>query len=308
MATSLRDRLRRRASLLAQTRRFFDDNGFIEVQPRCVTQQCVVDPYIDPLETMVRTAGGRQRHFLQPSPEAEMKQLLAGGSGSIYAIGPAFRDDESGPHHRPEFTMLEWYEVGADGRGGISRISALSECILGRPCHTVSYRDLFTGSVGLDPIDSSPQTIATLIEDASLAASLGDDRDDILDAVLSLTIMPTLVQPTIVYDYPISQAALAKPSANDDQCAARFEWFAAGVELGNGYDELLDADVLVQRTDQANVRRVAAGRSELPPPASLIQTMRRGMPASAGVAVGLDRLLMVADGETSLSAVLPSPT
>lgn len=297
MTNMTRESLRRRAELVGKIRNFFDRRDFIEVWPRCITSHCVVDPYIDPLETVVRAGGDRVRQFLQPSPEAEMKRMLADRSGSIYSIGPAFRDDESGDWHRPEFTMLEWYEVGADMRGGIETISDLSALVLGSPCRVMSYRDAFAAVTSVDPIEASTGSLAALVGDADLARSLGEHRDDVLDVVMSTRIMPTLIEPTIIHDYPLSQAALAKPSERDENCAARFEWFAGGVELGNGYDELLDVDELINRTKIANERRIAAGREALPPPTPLIDAMRRGLPAAAGVAVGIDRLLMVASGE-----------
>ena len=292
----MRDRLSELAVLLRTIRQFFDGRGFIEVLPRTLTPQCVVDPYIDPIVAEVRGGGTTRRLFLQPSPEAEMKDWLSRGSGSIYSIGPAFRDDETGRHHRNEFTMLEWYEVDVDLDAGMQTLVDLANVVLDETTDRVTYRDAFVQAIGRDPMDTPVQQLAALIADPDLASGLDNDRDAILNVLLDQAVVPSLGRSTILCEYPLSQAALAKPSDRDPACASRFEWFADGVELGNGYDELLDADELVQRTKRANRDRTTAGRATLPMPAALIAAMRRGLPPSVGVAVGLDRLAMVRSG------------
>ena len=292
----MRPPLHQTARLLRTLRRFFDERDFLEVLPRTLATQCVVDPYIDPLTTMVRGDGQTTQHYLQPSPEAEMKSMLAGGSGSIYSIGPAYRDDEIGDLHRVEFTMLEWYEIDVDVEGGIKTLSALSDQLTDQVVEVVSYEDVFVRSVGINPLEDPTERLIAELDDPAFAQTIIDDRDGLLDAVFSSRIQPDLVRPTIVRDYPVSQAALAKPNAHDDRTAARFEWFVGGVELGNGYDELLDAEELVRRTRIANRRRQRSGRTVLPAPTKLIEAMRRGLPPCAGVAVGVDRLAMVLSG------------
>ena len=225
-----------------------------------------------------------------------MKSMLAGGSGSIYSIGPAYRDDEIGDLHRVEFTMLEWYEIDVDVEGGIKTLSALSDQLTDQVVEVVSYEDVFVRSVGINPLEDPTERLIAELDDPAFAQTIIDDRDGLLDAVFSSRIQPDLVRPTIVRDYPVSQAALAKPNAHDDRTAARFEWFVGGVELGNGYDELLDAEELVRRTRIANRRRQRSGRTVLPAPTKLIEAMRRGLPPCAGVAVGVDRLAMVLSG------------
>ncbi|MDE0863404.1 MAG: EF-P lysine aminoacylase EpmA [Rubripirellula sp.] len=307
-------RLRERAELLKNLRQFFDGRGFFEVQPPCLSSDCVIDPYIDPLRVSTSefqlSADWEGEFFLQTSPEAAMKRMLAAGAPSIYSIGPVFRAGEQGEQHNLEFTMLEWYQVGADVEQGIQLLGALASSILNAKHFEVRpYRQLFRDACGLDPIDAPLQSVLEYARhiDASLADSLVEDRDGLLDLILSLVIQPNLGHecPTIVRDYPLSQAALAKPSTQDGQCAARFELFVSGVELANGYDELRDPDVLLDRFRACNDKRQKTGRRPLPLEIPLLEAMRSGLPQCAGVALGVDRLLTVQMGETEISSVMP---
>jgi elongation factor P--(R)-beta-lysine ligase len=303
----LRQRIARRADLVRRVRSFFDAAGFLEVQPNCLEPECVIDPYIDPVSV------GRDQHqlahlddqrlYLQTSPEAAMKRMLVEGSGSIYSLGPVFRAGEWGNHHRIEFTMLEWYEVEAGKWDGIQTLQRFSSSILGGTCAAIAYVEAFKMHAGIDPIEASLDDLIAKIDDRSLTDSMGADRDGLLDIILSDHVQPKLIDPVVVYDYPVSQAALANVSSDDPRCAGRFEWFASGVELGNGYDELRDADVLLQRSALANEKRRLAGRTTLPHPQSLISAMRRGLPKSSGVAVGFDRLLMVHERCSDLASI-----
>jgi lysyl-tRNA synthetase class 2 len=308
--------IRQRAELLRQLRQFFDSRGFLEVQPPCLSRNCVVDAYIDPIE--VSTDQFRLGidlpgpFFLQTSPEAAMKRMLAAGAPSIYSLGPVFRAGERGEMHNLEFTMLEWYEVGGELDDGIRLLGELATEMLGHDSYDVcSYRKLFHESLGLDPIDADLETLRGQVGkiDAALAQAVDDDRDMLLDILLSQVIQPSLGlhHPLIVKDYPLSQAALARPSAEDPQCAARFELFAEGIEVANGYDELVDADVLLERATSANEKRSRAGRRPLPVESPLIGAMRSGLPPCAGVALGVDRLLMIRTGEKSIADVISFP-
>ena len=308
-------RLRERAELLKKLRLFFDQRGFLEVQPPCLTSDCVIDAYIDPLRVDIRefqlgSHHGDGSYYLQTSPEAAMKRMLAAGSPSIYSLGPVFRAGEQGEQHNLEFTMLEWYEVDADVEQGIATLGALACEILNFEHVDVrSYRQVFRDQCGLDPVDVPLADLRryTHAIDPSLASSIAADRDDLLDHILSHVIQPTLGhgKPVILRDYPLSQAALAKPSTRDDKCAARFELFVAGVELANGYDELRDPDVLIERFQSCNEKRKEAGRRPLPIESALVDAMRRGLPQCAGVALGVDRLLTVQLGEKTISSVMP---
>ena len=266
-------------------------------------RQCIVDTHIEPItlaghQLSLASDHAEDPFYLQTSPELAMKRMLAAGSGSIYAIVPVFRGGERGDQHNIEFTMLEWYEIGADLAQGIKTLGTLASLILGCESYTVrSYRDVFREHFAMDPIDDPLQELAGLVEkvDPSLAASLAHDRDALLDVLMSYHVQPSLGQevPTIIKNYPLTQAALARTSDDDPQCAARFELFYRGVELANGYDELRDAEILVQRTDEINQKRAELGQSMIAPPTSLVDAMREGLPACAGVAMGVDRLMMV---------------
>ena len=308
-----------RADLLRKLRRFFDDRGFQEVQPPCLMRQCIADTHIEPIPIAGQAVTGRtvgpgeesETFFLQTSPELAMKRMLAAGAGSIYAIVPVFRGGEIGDQHNVEFTMLEWYDVDADANAGIALLSQLAELIFAsQPCEVQTYRELFQHHLSIDPICEPLEGLEKLVAsvDASLAQSLASDRDGMLDVLMSQIIQPVIGHdaPLIVRDYPITQAALARASEDDPQCALRFELFYRGVELANGYDELRDAEILLQRCEVVNSQRAALGRSAIPIPTDLVDAMRSGLPQCCGVAMGVDRLLMVRTGELlSLSQTMP---
>jgi lysyl-tRNA synthetase class 2 len=222
-----------------------------------------------------------------------------------------FRAGELGDHHNPEFTMLEWYEVGGNLESEVKLLGTLAAQTLRRDGYTVTtYRQLFVDAFAFDPLEVDlavlRKQVATV--DESLASSLGDDRDRLLDVLLSERIQPMLGldQPTIVRNYPLSQAALARVSDDDPQCAARFELLADGVEIANGYDELRDCDVLSERFRRANELRVQSGRKPLGPhEQAWVRAISEELPACAGVALGVDRLLMVRTGSKAVAEVMP---
>lgn len=314
MLTPNIEEIRPRAMLLRQLRQFFDARAFLEVQPPCLSRDCIIDAFIDPIEVKSDQFGLGinlpSRYFLQTSPEACMKRMLAAGAPSIYSIGPVFRSGELGDLHNVEFTMLEWYDVGARLPQGIELLGELASEVLEAAGYEVSdYRQLFLNSLDLDPIEASIESLRAHCDriDRSLTTSIGHDRDQLLDALMSHFIQPSLGQacPLIVKNYPLSQAALARVVDDDPQCAARFELFFGGVELANGYDELLDADQLVERFRKSNARRQQAGRPTLPVNLAIVDAMRAGLPPCTGVAVGVDRLLMAQLRLGSLAGVMP---
>ncbi|MDA8745392.1 EF-P lysine aminoacylase EpmA [Rubripirellula amarantea] len=312
--------LRPRAELLRILRHFLDHRGFIEVQPPCLMSECIADPFIDPITipaNQIATASSRrvQQYYLQTSPELAMKRMLGRGSGSIYSLGPVFRGGEAGGQHNVEFTMLEWYEVGANLAGGVDTLRELAKEIFdAKECDVLNYREAFQLHLSLDPLDCPIEQLQSLVDriDSSLVAKLGQDRDALLDVLLSERVQPHLgkQRPVVLKNYPLTQAALAKPSDDDPQCAARFELFCRGIEIANGYDELLDDSILLERCEKVNQQRIADGRSSLPLPKNLLQAMRDGLPPSAGVAMGVDRVMLVRsairDGVVpDISAVIP---
>src|SRR5690606_32941354 len=201
------------------------------------------------------------QYFLQSSPEFAMKRLLAQGSGPIYSLGPVFRAGERSPRHNPEFTMLEWYDLQEGIEGVIAQTTALVSQTLGiDPPQVIRYRDLFRRYAAMDPIDVPLEELQAAVAevDVDLAASLAGERDALLDVLLTERIEPqTSDQNLVIRNYPLTQAALARPCPHDPQTAERFELLIGGLEIANGYGELLDADELVRRNEENNRKRLA---------------------------------------------------
>jgi lysyl-tRNA synthetase class 2 len=224
----------------------------------------------------------------------------------------AFRAGEIGPLHNPEFTIVEWYLPGDDMAAGMQLLSDLGETLLGRgPARLLNYAAAFQQHVGLDPHRASVAELRTAATACGVSApdSLGDDRDGWLDLLLTERIQPHLGrrEPTIVYDYPASQAALARIREGDPVIGERFELYVDGIELANGYHELLDPAELRRRQAETNAHRRADGRAVLPEESRLLAAMDAGLPAATGVALGWDRLVMIAAGASSIREVMAFP-
>ena len=312
--------------MLRQIRRFFHDRDFCEVQPPCLSRDCVVDAYLDPIRIPTEELGlppetispgmamsERRSFFLQTSPESAMKRMLVDGAPSLFAIGPVFRKAEMGKQHNIEFTMLEWYERGGNAESAIALLGTLAKTIFATQNYeSISYQDAFINTLNLDPITCTTEALTQHVGrvDSELAKSLNRDRDGLLDVLLTTHIEPNLGRevPNILTRYPISQAALAKPCSDDPRLAERFELFFKGIELANGYDELLNADELVRRYDANNVIRRQSGRAPLPTKTTLLKAMQKGLPACSGVALGIDRMLMLKVGAMHINEVIPFTT
>jgi elongation factor P--(R)-beta-lysine ligase len=309
--------LRLRAALLRRVREFFDRRGFLEVETPILSADTVVDRHLDPFTTSVRAEPGKppRRLWLQTSPEQHMKRLLAAGAEAIYQVARVFRRDERGPRHNPEFTLVEWYRTGDGPEEGMTLLSELCEAMLARgPAERLSYHDAFERHAGGDPLAAGVEELAAAAEGLGITApeSLGRrecDRDDWLDLILAERIQPRLGdrRPTILYDYPASQAALARLKPDDPRVAERFELYVAGLELANGYHELTDAAELRRRFEAINARRAADGKPKLPEPSRLLRAMEAGLPPGVGVALGFDRLVMLAAGATRIEDVIAFP-
>ncbi len=303
--------LRLRAELLRRVRVFFEGRGFLEVDTPLLSADTVIDRHLDPFAVQVGSEDG-QICWLQTSPEFAMKRLLAAGAEAIYQVTKAFRREELGPLHNPEFAIVEWYRVGDGLVEGMDLLDELSRAVLERgPAQRVTYRDAFLEHAGLDPLRA---TTAELREAASRTGSppeslRDDDRDSWLDWILVEQVQSHLGQdrPAIMYDYPASQAALARVRDEDPPVAERFELFVAGVELANGYHELVDPEVLRQRNRANNAARVADGKEPLPEESRLLAAMDAGLPQAAGVALGFDRLVMLAAGAERIDEVVAFP-
>lgn len=314
--TATWERLRLRAALLARLRAFFDRRGFLEVETPLLSADVVVDRHLHPLGVVLpddpRLPGVGRRLWLQTSPEFAMKRLLAAGATAIYQITRAFRGAEAGRLHNPEFTLVEWYRGGDDYQAGRQFLSEVAEAALERgPAQQISYAAAFERFVGVDPHCAPVEELAAAARRHGLAApaSLGEDRDEWLNFLLAECVESRLGRgrPTILFDYPASQAALARVRHQRPPVAERFELYADGVELANGYHELTDPAALRQRNAQTNRLRAAAGLPPLPEESRLLAAMEAGLPPCTGVALGFDRLAMIAAGAASLAEVMPLP-
>ncbi|MCW8195012.1 EF-P lysine aminoacylase GenX [Proteobacteria bacterium 005FR1] len=296
--------LRARADLYQRIRAFFAARHYLEIEAPLLGSGGTTDPAIESFRTSLN---GRE-YYLQTSPEFFMKRLLAAGSGSIFSIGKVFRSEEQGRHHNPEFTMLEWYRPGFDDRRMMKEVGELLQQVLGAEVESKSYRALFVEQLGLDPHQAPVDELRNC---ASRHIDFGleeENRDLWLDLLFSHLLQPTLHDRiTLVYDYPASQAALAKVMRNDSgqPVARRFEAFYRGMELANGYWELTDAAEQARRFARDNDYRREAGLPAVHPDTALVEALASGMPDCAGVALGLDRLLMLLTGATQLADVLP---
>lgn len=309
LPTASLEMLRRRAELLKAVRQFFDERGFLEVETPLLSHDTVVDRHLDPLRVTLfadpRRPEQGQQLWLQTSPEFGMKRLLAADVAAIYQITRAFRGGESGRLHNSEFTMVEWYRVGDDYAAGMQLLAELAEAVLGlgRP-ERLTYRDAFLRFANIDPFGAGELTIPV---GSDLPAN--PDRDLLLDYLLTTQVEPNLgrERPTILHDYPASQSALARIRPGDPPVAERFELYVRGIELANGYHELLDPAVLRQRNAENNQRRAADGKYTLPEDSRLLAAMDHGLPACSGCALGFDRLVMVVTGAKSIEEVLAFP-
>ncbi|MCC7083466.1 MAG: EF-P lysine aminoacylase GenX [Pirellulales bacterium] len=308
--------LRLRAELLSKLRSFFAERRFLEVETPILSADVVVDRHLEPLSAMLadiprRPEGGR-RLWLQTSPEFGMKRLLAAGATEIYQVTRAFRGGEIGPLHNPEFTMVEWYRVGDDMSAGMKLLSDLCESLLHcGPAERLSYATAFERHVGVNPHLATTNELAAAAERlrADVPSGLNDDRDGWLNALLATCVEPHLGrrQPTILFGYPASQAALAIVRNDNPPVAERFELYVSGIELANGYHELLDATELRRRNAANNAARIAEEKPPLPEYSRLLAAMEAGLPPCCGVALGFDRLVMLAAGAATISEVMAFP-
>jgi lysyl-tRNA synthetase class 2 len=316
LPTASLDNLQLRATLLGKVRAFFAARGFWEVETPILSADVTVDRHLDPMSTILakdpRKPDVGRTLWLQTSPEFGMKRLLASGATAIYQITRAFRNSEVGPLHNPEFTILEWYRVGDDMAAGMSLLSEFAGAILGTAsAESVSYAEAFERYLEINPHTAN---CAALVDRATAGGlhvpkGLGTDRDGMLNLLLTECIESHLGKraPTILYDYPASQAALARIREDKRPVAERFELYYHGVELANGYHELLDPDELRQRCAVANRARLDDGKPALPVESRLLDAMQAGLPPATGVALGFDRLVMLAAGAKSISEVIAFP-
>lgn len=298
------ERLQQRARLTDQVRRYFAAQGVLEITTPILA--CATTPELNVESFALNTPDGTR--YLQTSPELFMKRLLAAGSGDIYQIGPAFRAHEQGRRHNPEFTLLEWYRVDFDYRQLMAEVETLITQTLANPTPALhlSYRAAFQRYAGLDPWTATPTEYAHCAAHHGLEPVGGLDPDGWLDLLLTQVVSPQFPKDRLTFldDYPPSQAAQAVIVETPYLHAQRFEAYWGILELANGFTELTDALELKQRFEIENGTRAALGRPVVEPDTRLLAALTAGLPACAGVALGLDRLLMVAADVSEITQVM----
>ncbi len=304
--------LRRRAALVAGIRAFFAERGLLEVETPLLAAAAVTDLHLDSLSCRLEAAGGERTLYLQTSPEFAMKRLLAAGSGPIFQISKAFRNTETGRCHNPEFTLLEWYRPLWDHHALMDEMDELLGAVLGvGAAERIRYGELYARHLGVDPHRDPVARLEAVAARHGIAAEgfAGADRDGWLQLLGSHLIEPRLGRgrPTFVFDYPASQAALARIRPGPPPVAERFEVFVEGLELANGYHELTDAPEQRRRFADDLAQRRALGREAVPIDERLLAALEAGMPDCAGVALGIDRLAMLEAGVGSLAEVVALP-
>ena len=306
--------LARRAQLAALTRTFFAARGVLEVETPALTGAATSDPQIESLT--VTGPDGSIVGYLHSSPEYAMKRLLASGSGDIFQLCKVFRAGERSGLHNPEFTLLEWYRLGYTLPQLMAETAALAQQLLAddgslRRVEDLSFSDAFLQRLGVDPLTASNAALAAQAGEHGLdARSLATaTRDELLDFLVATQVGPGLGQGTLccLHHYPASQASLAQLDAEDPRTALRFELYADGIELANGYVELGDAAEQRRRFDADRSERRRRGLAPHAGDARLLAALDAGLPPCAGVAMGFDRVLMLALGERRIDAVLTLP-
>ena len=330
------ERLQLRSKLLDFPRAHFRDHGLWEVETPLLSRDIVVDAYLEPFATRkdsgsdCRPATSDDELFLQTSPEFAMKRLIAAGASAIFQLTRSFRRGEIGRLHNPEFTILEWYHVGASYHDEMAFVeefvtaffdeaSRLSLAPLNtahqrlrRPFLRSSYDALFRGVLGttvLDKTSGALSEVAARLEIVPPPGLASDDVDGWLNLLLALKAEPELsrLPATFIYDYPAGQAALARIRPDAPPVAERFELYLSGIEICNGYQELTDPEELRERIAVQQAHRRREGSRPLPGESWLLRAMEAGLPECAGVALGFDRLLMMAVGAQSLADVIAFP-
>ncbi|QBQ53291.1 EF-P lysine aminoacylase EpmA [Nitrosococcus wardiae] len=311
--------LEARARLLADIRRFFAERGVLEVETPILSTAAATAPHLHSLATHyqgLQTSEGL-RLFLQTSPEHAMKRLLAAGSGPIYQLARVFRNGESGRRHNPEFTLLEWYRPGVDHWTLMEEVDIFLSRLLGTPKgERLSYKEVFQHYLEVDVFAASNKVLAGLARAHGFQGGTvnGEESRQIsLDFLMAAVIEPQLGQgrPCFIYDYPASEAQLARIRPASKIClvplAERFEVYLNGMELANGYHELSDVAEQRQRFQTDIAYRKAWGLEEVPLDELLLAALAQGLPDCAGVALGVDRLLMVLLGSSRIEEVLAFP-
>jgi lysyl-tRNA synthetase class 2 len=310
--TASKGALRQRAAALRTTREFFHAREVLEVETPAMINAPVTDVNLGSVRAQM--SGSDQALFLHTSPEYAMKRLLAAGSGDIYQVCHVFRGAERGRQHNPEFTMLEWYRLGFSLEQLMREVAELTNLLLDAqlPLEFVSYREAVRRHAGFDPLDAEIDVLQRAAQalglDAAHAAKAG--RDELLDLIVGAQVGPALGANTLTFlhRYPASQAALARLDSEDPRVALRFELYYRGVELANGYHELTSSAEQRMRFAVDQQSRKARGLPTFELDTHLLAALDAGLPDCAGVALGFDRVLMLAMNATRIDEVIAFPT
>lgn len=300
----------KRAAMMAQIRQFFAERDVLEVQTPLMSQAANTDVFVPSISTNVTVQDRPQTHYLHTSPEFAMKRMLATWKVPMYQICPVFRDNEVGSRHNSEFTMLEWYRPGFDLKELSIELAALLQRIYDKPMNLVeySYSHAFMDYVGLHPLTASVQSLKEIASQHGFGRlDLGADKQSWLDVLFSHLVEPNLGHdsPTLVTDYPPATAALAKVERDEEghEVAKRFELYINGIEIANAYDELADGAALQARFEADNEERARRGLPIMPIDERLVAACD-DLPACSGIALGVDRLLMVVTGAKNIDEVM----
>jgi len=319
-----------RADLLKKIRLFFQERKVLEVETPYLSAAATTDPYIDSFVisghtdslpdststdiTSTDSTVARNFHYLHTSPEMPMKRLLAAGSGSIYQLCKVFRRGEQGHFHNAEFTMLEWYRPGMAYKQLMDELGQLVLSVLPENLNInlieyITYRDAFISQVQVDPFTASTEELIKCAANAGLGSVVGlspNDHDDWLSLLLTHCIEPHLGENklTFIFDFPASQASLSCIRADNPPVAERFELYINSVELANGFQELTNSDIQRTRFQQDLQIRRNKSLTQVPVDNQMLNALAHGIPECSGVALGVDRLLMIMCGATSIEQVL----
>ena len=296
--------LQARANIIQTIRQFFIDRNVLEVETPVLVHHTVSDPYLDSIQCHAPSESTPL--YLQTSPEYHMKRLLCADIGSIFQICKSFRGDEQGRIHNVEFTLLEWYRLDFDHHQLMDEMDDLLQLVLACDhAERITYQNAFKQHLNLDPLQTSSAELKACAEKNGINdPGLGDSIDDWLMLLFSYCIEPKLQRLTFVYDFPASQSALARINENDSRVSDRFEVYCQGIELANGFYELADAQEQRQRFTQNNHTRIAQAKQQVEPDELLLSALEHGLPSCAGVALGIDRLIMLALQATSIGDVM----
>lgn len=298
-----------RAKIMRSIRQFFTDRGVLEVETPVLSEFGVTDVHLSTFSTefIAPQAGQSKTLWLNTSPEYHMKRLLAAGTGAIFQLCHVFRNEEAGRRHNPEFTMLEWYRPHFDMYRLINEVDDLLQQILDcEPAEIMSYQFAFQEFVGVDPLSVERPILVELARKYNFMCDLDEDRDTLLQFLFSTVVEPKIgrERPVAVYHFPATQAALAQISSEDHRVAERFEFYYKGLELANGFHELTDHREQLRRFEQDNAQRAKLGLPQREIDRRLLGALQAGVPNTSGVALGVDRLMMIALDKKRIEEVM----